>query len=513
MVDFISELYSYAKLIPEIKNIISLCYQNAKEEVKTDWGNLVPTLLEFCNIVASENPNLSAKLMSSCEEACSYTNGEVSNYSLMGDKLTEAIPLLYDSMSILSNIDVTEGDYRLFSSKSGFISLENTQCGHIYHSSLDPISEAKEKAAATYNEAMTTFYFAGCGLGYLPYELFKLSDESCNIEIYHTSKEVIQYAIDYGYLGLIPESKVSIHVLDTMSDLTNTLNSISFEDIDNGYYVSEDLLDLASLSEQNELISHTAYTHTRASFDRFLSINLWQNIKNVSKTIYKMPFDKTIKEYIVVAAGPSLDSKMDYLKSAKETAKIICASTVYKKLTSNGIIPDYVCVSDPQSRTFMHLSDVDTKNSTLLLEATSNWRFGEYFEGPKYLVPSSSSRAAYDYFNSLRVKPFTIVGSVSYMCVLMADFLGATKINLVGLDLAYPNGDSHASGTMDSHKVNTDKMIEVPSVNGGMVFTTPQFKIYIDTMNELFASMKNTVIVNHSDIGAKFANTYKHTLL
>lgn len=507
MQDFIGEIYNYAELIPNFKEVLLLCNNKNYGKVKEKWESIIPVLNDFCNKLSLEDSKLSGSIMDRCVHACQHTTSEPFNYSLFSDELSEVIPLLFEGMKNYSTIDVTDKQYRLLSSKSGFLSLMNVENGKVYHSLIDPVSEACELAKNLFFPTYLSFHFVGCGLGYLPREVFSLSDMSEDIFVYGTDTSVLQYAIDYGYLGLIPENKLHIVICNTENDLLKELNKFDFFEGANGLYLGEEALDTLSKDTISKIQDMAITCNSLSEHDAVTNINIFRNEKNVGKTIYDVKKEIPKKEWIVAVAGPSLDNNLEYIKKNVGKKTIICASTVYKKLLSNSIIPDYVCVCDPLSRTFGHFEGTDNKESTLLLDASANWRFAEFYKGEKLLVPTAANRTGYDHFEAKGAAPIYITGSVSYMCVKMAYFFKASKIHLCGLDLSYPTEKSHASGTMDEHKVNKEKMIVVPCVLGGTVPTTVQFLYYIKTMNELFNSMENVKIINHSDMGAAFENT------
>lgn len=506
MNELVFEIYKYAQIIPAVKDVISYAYSKEINTLKTSWKDISLLIPEFCNVLAKENLSLAGSIMDKISSACNETTGEVANYNRMGDLLSEVIPLLEEGMACISNIDVSEGDYTIASSKSGFLTLKNNVTNRFYHGLNDPLSEATEFAKRLYKPNYTKFHIAGCSLGYLPLALYYLSDMSVELYIYHTSETLVSYAWEYGVLSWIPEENLHV-IVDSEKNIINKLEQLPWDDGKAGFTALDDFMDIVSDRAKEDALRCGVSTNTNADFGKMLDINLWQNVANISNTIYDIKDKFKSAEWFVVVAGPSLDEMIEYLKSQAGNVKIICASTVYKKLLSNGITPDFVCVCDPQPRTFNHFEGVEKCDSVLLLETCSNWRFSKYYAGPKYLVPSSSSVASMNYYKARGCEPFFITGSVSYMCVLMAHFLGAKTIHLIGMDLAYPNGLSHASGTMDVHEVSQDGMLEVPCVAGGTVLTSKQFKYYIDTMNELFTSLKGVKIINHSDIGAAFNNT------
>lgn len=509
MVDFIYDIYKYSQIIPTIKEVIRYCYQGKNASVKSSWKDIQTLIPELCENIKNTDWSLANDIISACEKACSYTTSIVANYKLMGDELELALPMFYKAMSYISTIDVTEGDYRLFSSRSGFLSLESLKHNHIYHSSLDPLSEASEQVLSSYLTSHTQYHIVGCGLGYFPYELFKSSDQSLDIYIHHISPEIVNYAFDYGLLDQIPAEKLHIMLYDTEAELLKGLSKFDFTNVHHGLHMLDDATDLLAKETTAKLYELAITTTTQCDFNILTNTNLWKNLQNVPHTIYELPVSAFSDEWMVVVAGPSLDDNIAYIKENRTRCKIICASTVYRKLLANDIIPDYVCVCDPQARTYGHIDGISNNKATLLLESTANWRFGEYYDGPKYLVPSSGSETSLMLFESNKIKPFIIHGTVADMCILMAQHLGAKIIHLIGLDLAYPNGKTHASGTMDCKDINPDSsgLINVPCASGGYVLTSPQFLFYINIINELLSSRPDITYYNHSKVGAAFEHT------
>ena len=88
------------------------------------------------------------------------------------------------------------------------------------------------------------------------------------------------------------------------------------------------------------------------------------------------------------------------------------------------------------------------------------------------------------------------------MCIDVAAFLGAKEIELIGVDLSYPNNQTHASGTMDNKEISHDGMVKIKSNNGGEVYTTDLFKSYIFSIQEQIKSYSRIKFYNLSKDGA-----------
>ena len=86
--------------------------------------------------------------------------------------------------------------------------------------------------------------------------------------------------------------------------------------------------------------------------------------------------------------------------------------------------------------------------------------------------------------------------------------MGAKRIELVGVDLGYPDGKSHAEGTALGIQMNQEEMYEVEQVGGGKLLTTPVMSIYRRAMETRIAQIGDDVkFYNLSTIGARIQGT------
>ena len=81
--------------------------------------------------------------------------------------------------------------------------------------------------------------------------------------------------------------------------------------------------------------------------------------------------------------------------------------------------------------------------------------------------------------------------------------LGAREVNFIGVDLAYPEGVSHAAGTMDRTVRDVSGMEQVPDVNGSMLYTDCVFLNYKRWIETKIKQYPNVKFYNLSDCGAQ----------
>ena len=502
MEDFLVEIYKYANLIFNIKQIILHSRYGYDSSIHQEWSNLTPTIVEFCQLTVNYDSDLGNHIFTKIEEATKSTKLFPSNYSEFADSLEDLIPYMYKAIAYLGNIDVSDEDYQLISSQSGFLSLIDINTNYRYTSIIDPMSEAFEHAHRLYNSRFMEFHFLGIELGFLPYQMFLLSNQSIDIHIYHFSQKAIDYAHAFGVLSWIPDSKLHIHVISDehklLYEFSNTINSEN----ETGNYVYPDMIHKFSDDYQkileNAYISNMNYYHLLD----MKNSNAYRNLHNQNKWLTDFMPAKDTGTWSIIAGGPSLDANLDFLKEHQGSTNIICATTVLKKLLDYGIIPDCTVSNDPENRTYGHFKDITSSEIPLLLGLNSNWQFGEYYKGPVFLVPTASS---YDIETIIKSNKQIIIDpgrNVTTLAAKIALFFNAQTINLIGVDLSYPNGQSHASGTMDFKVMPTEGMIIIPSVNGKTVYTTPQFMLYINELTELISQNPNIDFINFSTNGA-----------
>lgn len=499
----IAEIYQYAQLVPAMKEIIQYCYTEEDFHVRNNWGELKNLVVDFCKKVAEKDVILANEIYDRIAQACSYTTCENSNYILMGDELQETLSLIYQGMALVGKICVLEDSREFFSTKSGFLSFRNTESQKIYHSTLDPMWEAYELARRVYDSSFLAYCFLGCGLGYLPWQVFCQSDCSVDIYIFHTDEMYIKQAMDYGVLEWIPLEKLHIVIEQNIRVLLHEFLTMEIVPGKVGKHVLEDVLEQLKTEEKNSINFFLAQNHTRTLWGNSLTINAYRNAYHVPKLIGDFHAKTVSDEWIVVAAGPSLDEYMEYLRENIGKKTIICASTVLKKLLQSNIRPDGVAVLDPQARTWGHFDNLEDMRIPLLLNVTANWRFGEWYNGDKYLIPSLTDETTVRNYLLQGVESWYIGSTVSSLMLEIAIHLEAKKVEMIGVDLAYPTGRTHATGTMDEKEISELGMQQVPSVNGGLVLTTAQFLVYIEEIEKIIRDNPATSFYNLSIRGAE----------
>lgn len=220
---------------------------------------------------------------------------------------------------------------------------------------------------------------------------------------------------------------------------------------------------------------------------------------------------------VLVAAGPSLDLSIPFLRSIKEHALIVCVNSAYRKLIHSGIKPHITLAADPRLSTFKGYEGCDTTDTFLMCPFFVHPYVVEAFEGRIFTWNTDNYFVSY-----LRSKlgedpgtPILEKGTVAACIVDLAKIWGSSKICLVGQDLAIaPNGQSH---TKDSYYADNSnlylKLKDCTMLPGNVQKQVPVHKRLIDfltTFNQLVQETPFIEYINVSALGAKIRNvSYK----
>jgi len=144
---------------------------------------------------------------------------------------------------------------------------------------------------------------------------------------------------------------------------------------------------------------------------------------------------------IVCSSGPSLDYELETLKKAKGQAVIISIDTALPHLLSHGVVPDIVCGIDP-----LNDNKILFKNHRDMLKNVPGVFLAQYtpdvmatYPGPVFVgaMPGNQMYFWLMPFWEEKGNVECFGGSVSHFATELAQYLGCSRIALVGQDLCY----------------------------------------------------------------------------
>jgi len=146
-----------------------------------------------------------------------------------------------------------------------------------------------------------------------------------------------------------------------------------------------------------------------------------------------------------VAAGPSLDKDIDYIKKYQHNATIFAVDAVFKRLVSEGVEPDFVITTERFDVTAeFFLGGLDT-TATLIFTPAACQTCIDAFKGKKgwFRIEQQPLDSL-----PLRFPKFLCGVSVSPTMLGVATTMGFKKFVMIGQDLCFDieGGKTHASG-------------------------------------------------------------------
>lgn len=332
------------------------------------------------------------------------------------------------------------------------------------HSAYDPEKEANALINEIKNETekdLDLVFIFGIGAGYLINAFKKLN---INIAVIEPSIKFFNLLIDNFKLDKILEDNITFFIggddiedIEKFISLTNTKKVKFF--ITRSYAT---LFNEEALFYQQKVLSivdkKIININTISRFDKLWAYNIASNVAKISthygvnKFFYKY---KNIPA-IIVSAGPSLEKNIRKLKEIKNKALIIAVDTAMKPLFSHNISPHFIITIDPQKKNSKYFRNVNFKESVLIAESSVDKEAIDSFNGAIYFINSIFPLAKY-FMEELGDRgDITTGGSVSTAAYDFAIRIGANPIIMVGLDLSFPNYQTHIKGSYHEENFFTE---------------------------------------------------------
>lgn len=332
------------------------------------------------------------------------------------------------------------------------------------HSAYDPEKEANalinEIKKETKKDLDLVFIF-GIGAGYLINAFKKLN---VNIAVIEPSIKFFNLLIDNFKLDKILEDNITFFIggddiedIEKFISLTNTKKVKFF--ITRSYAT---LFNEEALFYQQKVLSivdkKIININTISRFDKLWAYNIASNVAKISTHYGVNKFFDKYKNIpaIIVSAGPSLEKNIRKLKEMKNKALIIAVDTAIKPLFSHNISPHFVITIDPQKKNSKYFRNVNFKESVLIAESSVDKEAIDSFNGAIYFINSIFPLAKYFMEELGNRGDITTGGSVSTAAYDFAIRIGANPIIMVGLDLSFPNYQTHIKGSYHEENFFTE---------------------------------------------------------
>lgn len=204
---------------------------------------------------------------------------------------------------------------------------------------------------------------------------------------------------------------------------------------------------------QRRRVNHNTLKRFGKLWVRNYAANLQQNLQAVS-------IDSAADSFrgipgVLIAAGPTFDEIVPHLQELRERCLLVAVDTALPLCLRHGIDPDFVVVVDPQYWNTRHLDRCGSSQAIAVSESSAHPRVFRQLRGPFLLGESLFPLgrlldAPLDIHGALGAG-----GSVATSAYEVMKLLGCRQIFTAGLDLGFPDDQTHSSGSFFEERLHT----------------------------------------------------------
>lgn len=420
----------------------------------------------------------------------------------------EVIPKVSDFLHNFTSICVSEGDWTLESSMTGYLTLKDRK-GVYVHSPSDPMWESFLYAYSIYDPGVKRYNILGGGLGYLAYQLWRMSDGEADIYVYEIDENLSAYSYLYGVMSLIEDEKIH-YIIGNDTDIiiekyaeeipdTKIIRTIYYWDIEkyDGEYAEQ-----LKIMLSNEITDKSCEAKWKSNY-------MW-NCSTTHNSFSELDTDSLFDEWVIIGAGPSLNLNEEFIKESIGKRTVCIVNTTIKWFYNHGLKPDIVAVCDPSDLLLPHIEGFEeaTEGVTLIADYIANRKFIEHFKGSKYFIYSQGAAMTVGEEN-VKEDIWSFGGTVTSMALEVAFKAGAKKIFLIGADLSYPGGVTYADSVGHSvNKVTGELKETVISMDDIAIPSSIVFQEYKFMIENQIAEHPDVEVINRSFHGAYLKGTF-----
>lgn len=212
---------------------------------------------------------------------------------------------------------------------------------------------------------------------------------------------------------------------------------------------------------------------------------------------------------ILVSAGPSLEKQLPLLEEVKDRFLIISMGASLRTLRNAGIEPHIVVTVDPFPIMYDHFKGLKSEGAWLLSDTAGNHQIVKNFSEKRLFGHSTPQmEELFKYLTGPRGLMMS-GGSVANSAFSAAAIMQADPIIMIGQDLAYTGGASHAQGNVKRLELtdevvaaNPQKYKKIPGYYGDEVVTDDKMNSYRIWFERVIPGISMSRVVNATEGGA-----------
>lgn len=339
------------------------------------------------------------------------------------------------------------------------------------HSLYDPVREAEQAADSVKktNPDSRACAFFSFGLGY-PVVAYarKFPDDALivvepNPKAFFTALSAIDWSPVFNMRDVTFAIATGADVVVSLLERAGGLLSVAlFQNQAHTMHASAYYCALSSQIERNrdkERINAATFRRFSALWKKNIGMNssvINARVSSLSDFVSKNKESLSGRPFVVVAAGPSLSEILPHLKEMGRRAFIVAVDTALRSCLDYGVEPDFVVLCDPQFYAYRHIAGLSSPSSVLVTEAAVyppalRFRCREIVmcasNCPLEMMAEKGLVAGEFVREDRKRGILSSGGSVSTTAWEFARVAGASEIYMAGLDLGYPENETHVRGS------------------------------------------------------------------
>lgn len=393
-----------------------------------------------------------------------------------------------------------------------------------FHSKYDPLREAKAWAKQSarlinlqeYNEIV----IFGVGAGYHIWEVARLYPNT-SIRVIEFNRDLFSWFTTSPFIKHSEKQPTNVTFTYFKAITKDELNSLLSTTMTGNLLIHKSVLDvlpkecgtLKSILEDIQFKKKSIFNQIDKMKDNFKK-NILLNDASIKKHKYLF----TDKPMILVSAGPSLDKQISILKEIRKDSRFIIGAvgTALKPLIRNNLVPDLYCITDPNPATYEQLCGLNLEHTHLYYLSTAFHDTVSLHTGPRTILWQKDFVEAERMANQFNNPCIESGGSVATTLLSLMTFLGSGPIALVGQDLAFTDGLSHAAFSHNQKKlVDNSENVRFTTLDysqSKFIATSKNLNVYRKWFEHFAESHPERKLVNCTEGGA-YINNWEHISL
>ena len=196
---------------------------------------------------------------------------------------------------------------------------------------------------------------------------------------------------------------------------------------------------------------------TLKKFGKLWVRNSMKNLLQMSRCEGIAGFEnKAPLPFLILGAGPSLESIIPHLAELKKRMVVVCVETALATLLRHNFEPDFIMLFDPQFWAYRHIAGLHSPSSVLITEVSA-YPAVFRFQCKKIMLCKSQFPVGQYFEEKLRLSlgDLGTGGSVASAAWNFAHFCGAKTVFTAGLDLSFPKNQTHIRGSSAEQTFHT----------------------------------------------------------